>query len=340
MKRIIFFLTLFLIASRVFSQSLKDTLFLTNGSILIGEIKKIKLGVMTFDPDDANDITVQLRKLKTFVAVSTVFRIQTIGSRVYFGQLVAHSMDHFVRLVGSDTAMLHVENITDLYPYNNSFIQRFSGSVGLGFTYTRSSDFGQLNFNGKLKYVSRNDEISLSTSGIYSITDSSFVRDREDLTLLYNHYFSSTWFATTFLSYQRNLQLGLNRRFQEGFGMGNKFLTTKQVYAWARSGVVFNQEKNTENVASGTLTEIFGQLQFNFFRFTKPEINFIMTQSFYYSLSQSGRFRNDGETDLSWELIDDLKLDFTFYNNYDSQPALAESRKFDFGVIFGVSYSF
>ena len=122
--------------------------------------------------------------------------------------------------------------------------------------------------------------------------------------------------------------------------MGNKYLTTKHVYGWARSGFVFNQERNIENFSTGTLTELFGQVQFNFFRFTKPEINFFVSETFYYSLSQAGRFRNDGETDLNWEIIKDFDLNFTFYNNYDSKPATEGSRKFDFGIVFGLSYSF
>ena len=51
-----------------FSQEMKDSMFLNKSSIIIGEIKKIKLGVLSFDPDDANDITVQLRNLKTLSA--------------------------------------------------------------------------------------------------------------------------------------------------------------------------------------------------------------------------------------------------------------------------------
>ena len=329
-----------MVAIEVSSQSTKDTIFFTNGTMVIGEIKKIRLGVMTFDPDDANDITIQLRKLKSIRAISTVYRIETTEHRVYFGQLVPHNIDHFVRLIGSDTTILHLENITNLYPYKNTFAQRFSGSVGLGFSYTRSSDFGQLNFNGKLNYRSRKDEISFSISGIYSITDTSFTRDREDLSLIYNHYFSTKWFTTSFLSYQKNLELGLDRRYQEGLGIGNKFLTSRQVFSLAASGIVLNQEKNTEKVFSGTLAEIFGQFQFNFYRFTKPEINFTLKETFYYSLSQSGRFRNDGETKLTWEIIKDLDLSLTFYNTYDSKPPIADSRTFDFGIVFGLSYSF
>ena len=324
------------------SQSSKDTLYFLNGTKVIGEILNIKLGVISFDPDDANDITVQLRKLKSIAAVRTVFRIETTGQHVYYGKLTPHSLDQFAKLIQNtgDSSSILIEEISVLYPYRKAFIRRFSGTVGVGFSYTRSSDFGQLNFNGKLNYRDKNEEINLSTSGIYNITDTTFTRDREDVSLKNNYYFSPTWFATAFLSYQRNLELGLVRRYQEGLGLGNKYLTTKHVYGWARSGLVLNQEKNSEKVSSGTLTEIFGQIQFNYFKFTKPEINFLISESFYYSLSQAGRFRNDGETDLSWEIIKDFDLNLTFYNNYDSKPPTAGSRKFDFGIVFGLSYSF
>src|SRR5947208_10164333 len=105
-KFILLYLSLILRAA-TFSQWKKDTLFFNNGSIVIGEIKKIKLGVITFDPDDANDITVQLRKLKTVSAVSKIFRIETVKDDVYFGRLIPHSVSNYVKLVqGKDTSIL------------------------------------------------------------------------------------------------------------------------------------------------------------------------------------------------------------------------------------------
>ena len=172
------------------------------------------------------------------------------------------------------------------------------------------------------------------------MTDTSFTRDNENLYIKNNYYFSPTWFGTVFFAYQRNLELGLERRFQEGIGMGNKIITSRHVYAWARSGFVFNQEKSINNVTTGTLTELFGQLEFNFFRFTKPELSFKIAQTFYYNLSQNDRFRIDGQASLGWEIVDDLNLNLSFYNNYDSKPPAVESEKFDFGVTFGLSYSF
>src|SRR3954470_7590480 len=101
-----------LISTFSFSQ-LKDTIVFNNGTVVIGEIKKIKLGIMTFDPDDANDITVQLRKLKSISAVRTVFRIETTDHKVFFGQLLPHSVSQFVKLAEPhDTSTLFIEDIT------------------------------------------------------------------------------------------------------------------------------------------------------------------------------------------------------------------------------------
>ena len=91
---------------------------------------------------------------------------------------------------------------------------------------------------------------------------------------------------------------------------------------------------------SGTLTELFGQVQFNFFRFTVPKISLDFSQTFFYSLSQKDRIRNSGQTNLSWELVSDFNLDLGFYNNYDSKPPASAISTFDFGIIFGVSYKF
>jgi hypothetical protein len=63
--RYVLLLWLVLTALRLTAQQPRDTIYFKNGTTVIGKIKKIKLGVMTFDPDDANDITIQLKNLRT-----------------------------------------------------------------------------------------------------------------------------------------------------------------------------------------------------------------------------------------------------------------------------------
>ena len=340
MKKIILFYFFLALISDSFSQTERDTLFFNNGGKMIGKIKKIKLGVATFDPDDAGDITVQLRRIKTMSAVREIFRVETINGNALYGRLFSDRDSGYAKMInGFDTTMIYLQDISVLYPSGNAFLQRFAGNLGLGYNYTKSSNVGRLNYDGNITYTYKKEEITLAFSGIYTSNDSSFIRDNENFYIKNNYYFTPTWFATAFFNYQRNLELGLQRRYQEGVGVGNKFVTTQHIYAWVRSGIVINQEKSTENVTTGTLSELFGQIEFNFFRFTKPKIDLLMSQTFYYSLAQN-RFRNDGNTNMNWEIIKNFKISFEFYNNYDSRPPVEGSSKFDFGTLFGVSYYF
>jgi len=324
-----------------YAQEVKDTLFFNNGSVVIGKIKKVKLGIVTFDPDDAPDITVQLRKLKTIGGGNRVYRIETALHSLYFGTIMRHPRINTVYIKTlTDTITLDLELISVLNPLEREFVQRFSGTVGLGYTYTRSSGFGRLNYDINIRYISRKTEFTLSTSAIYTLYDSLFSRDKEDIYIKYNYYFLRNWFTTVFVAYQRNLELSLERRFQEGFGLGNKFLRSKHAYTFGRGGLVFNQERSTEDVQSGTLTEVFGQVEINLFRFEKPEISFSFAQTLYYSLSEKGRFRNDGSISVKWEVLKDFYLNFDPYNNYDSKPPVEGSPKFDYGIVFGISYKF
>src|SRR3954463_14159064 len=142
---------LLILEENSFSQEQKDTIFFNNGTIIIGKIKKVKLGVITFDPDNANDITVQLRNLSAIAAVRDVFRIETINHVIYYGKLIPYGKKGYVQFVnGTDTAILNVQEIAIMSPSSNVFFQRFAGNVGLGYNYNRSSNFGRLNFDGAL----------------------------------------------------------------------------------------------------------------------------------------------------------------------------------------------
>ncbi|HSF45529.1 MAG TPA: DUF481 domain-containing protein [Chitinophagaceae bacterium] len=323
------------------AQSKKDTLFFTNGTQVIGILKKIKVGVVTFDPDWANDITVQLKRINTINAGREIYRVESTDKQVFFGVLMPDSLPHRVKIVNAVLQKsLDVEHIVNLYPYSNRFIQRFSGNFGLGYNYTRSSSFGRLNFDGTLNYLAKKQEVTTAVSTIYSVTDSNMTRDREDVSVKGNHFFSPTSFITGFLAYQRNLELGIQRRYQEGLGLGNKFITNKVAYGWGRGGFAFNQEKSTEGQSSKTLAEFFTQLQFNFFKFTKPEVKIDLKQTIYIGITEKGRFRSDGEFNLSWEIVSHLKMNFQVYNNYDSRPPSIKSSNFDYGMVFGLSYYF
>lgn len=340
MKTFFSFCFTWLFCNFAHAQLTKDTVFFTNGTIVIGKLLKIRLGTVTFDPDDANDISVQLRKVRTLATGNRIFRIETVDDNLYFGKILSHPDQKEIYIKrGTDTVALAMESISIMYPFDETTLQRFSGTVGLGYNYTRSSGLGRLNFDTDIRYTSWKTEVTFSFSAIYTIYDSLFSRDNESLNMKYNYYYVRNWFVTAFLAYQRNLELGLQRRYQEGFGLGNKFITGRSVYSWGRTGLVFNEEMSTEQIKSGLLVETFGQLEINLFKFAKRTFNFQVLQTFYYSLSQNGRFRTDGSVNVKWEVFKNFYLNLQPYNNYDSKPPVSGSR-FDYGVVFGIDYKF
>src|SRR5688572_16163393 len=323
-----------------FAIAQKDTLIFTNGTVVIGEVEKIQLGVITFDPDDANDITVQLRKLNSIHAADHNYRIETVDHQVLFGKIYHSSQVGYVSILyGTDSSSVALNNISNLYPIEKNFWERITGSAGAGYSYTRSSELGRLNLDLNARYLSKEFEYSVYIATISTFDEGVFTRDNEDVGIGMNYYFHPTWFGRVLISYQRNIELGIESRFQQGLGMGNKLLLTRYVRLHALSGMVFNEETSTEGEFSGTLTEIMLGIQFNVFRFAKPEIDIQTTQYGFFSISQE-RIRYTGDLSVNWEMVEDLDLKLSFYVDYDSRLPGQESANSDFGTVISVAFEF
>jgi hypothetical protein len=323
---------------RVFQP--RDTLYLKNGSIVVGEIDKVQLGVLIFDPDDANDITVQLRKIKSLHAVARDFRIETNDHQVFigtFGQSVHSGFSNVI--LGTDTTPLFLNNISTMYPVAKSFVKRINGSLGAGYTYTKSSDLGRLDIDASAKYLNRKTEFNVDYSSITTFEGSTASRDNENAGIRYNYLYHARWFGGGLFNYQRNIELGIQSRLQEGLGFGNKIVTGKLVQLVAFTGFVVNQETSTEGVYSGILTEGMFGMRFNVFRFAMPEVDIETTQNVYLSLREN-RYRYDGNVSVRFEMIKDFDLTLSFYTNYDSKPPGQESANIDYGTVIGLMYRF
>jgi len=322
------------------AQSIKDTLYFKNGTIIIGEIKRVQLGVITFDPDDANDITVQLRKVKAISGKSREFRIETIDHQVLYGLMYPTVHDGFVNITGrSDSTLISLNNITSLYPVEKSFLKKINGYLSAGYSYTKSSKLGRLNFDGKAVYQAKKVETGINFSFISTNEEGEFIRDREDFGFPFSYYFHSYWFAGSQLNYQRNLELGIKSRWQQGLGIGNKLITTKYVNLIVFGGMVLNEETPFESTTATKNTEGTVGIRFNIFKFSKPELSLSFNQKGYASINEE-RYRLDGDLNLTWEMIEDLDLNISFYSNFDSRPPTGDNNQLDYGTVLGVRFDF
>jgi hypothetical protein len=319
----------------------QDTLFLNNHSVLVGKLKKIDLATITFKANDITTFTIELDKLKTLHVSSKLLRIETIFKTVHIGHLLSGKERGTARVASFlDTIDISLASIVSLNTIGNNFWDATSGHIGAGYSYTRSSDIGRFNFDGNIKYAKKSIETSLTGSAIMTQEKGAFTRDREDLMLQGSYYYSPAWYNQLFVNYQRNLELNLIRRLQQGAAFGNRFLMRSNMQANLVTGVVINQELSTEGVSSGTLTEIPVGVSYNFYKYSKPKFILSFVQVVYFGVDQQGRIRQDGKTKLTWKPFTDFSLSADVYNNYDSNPPGGTGPSLDYGVVFNIGYDF
>ena len=131
----------------------------------------------------------------------------------------------------------------------------------------------------------------------------------------------------------------MDRRFQEGLAFGRKFLVRRNQQAILLTGIAINQERNLEGVASNN-TEVVLQANYDLFSFEEPNLIISIVQTGYFSVTDKGRVRYDGNASSNWELISDFYLNLQFYHNYDTKSPETGEPNIDYGFVIGISYKF
>jgi hypothetical protein len=334
------FFTICSLIAVVSSAQSQDTLFLKNGQVLTGDIKNMNLGVIVIDDMDLNTLNIKQHKIKS---ISTVrrFKIETTNKEIYYGSLNVSGKDSAIIQI-SDTEKVTVKfiEISEIIPLERKFFKRLDGNLTAGFSFSKSTGIGQFNLSTQVKYVTRLFQNQLTLSSISSIDTVHFTRDNENAELFSNFSLGPKWFLAGLLGYQRNLELSIEFRFQEMLGAGNKLIVTKDLQLLAISGMALNQEKSTTGAYEDLLIEVPLMLRFDFFKFKNPNIQISTTQTAYIGITQLGRFRFNGSTTISYEIIHDFSFSLNIYNNYDNQPPSATPSNIDYGIVLGVTYKF
>jgi len=318
-----------------------DTVYLYNGQVLIGEVQSGSLGTLYIDDIDMKIVKVKYYKIRR-MNISETFKITTIGKQTYYGVLMAAQKPGWgiVQDEAGFVMPLALVDILDLVPLNKEFFKRLVGNLSAGFSYTKSSNIGQLNLSANVGFATKKWEFQLQTSEIGSIDSGKFSRDNESVQLFGAYTLSNNWFLAGALQYQRNLELSIARRYLELMGAGNKLVIRDTWQLYAITGLSVTQEKSTEGVASPTALEIPLMFRFNFYKFQHPDIQISTSWTGYFSLTEKGRFRYDGNTSFSWQLIRYFYLTINPYSSFDTKPPSGTGAEFDFGIAMSLTYKF
>lgn len=315
-----------------------DVVTLDNGDEVTCEIKDLTRGKLRVKTDSMGTIYMDWVHVWHLESKDT-FQLLLANGEYRFGTLERGERPHYVSIVsGETTVQIPMSMVVMLHAIDSDFWDRVTGSVSLGFNFTKASDIGQLNFFFTPSYRARKYQLNLSLSSINTFDGNAETTQRQNHSFGYTRLLADRWFFGTSLGYEANDELGLNLRASLAGGLGRHL---KQTETSSLDAFVGLQGTTEEFVQSEPQQNIEGILrgQYSIYDYDNLIKDIGLDLTLYPSLTDWGRTRARGNARVSWEIVNDFTIDLNLYGDYDSDGD-EDAASTDYGIVATFGYKF
>ena len=308
-----------------------DKVVLLNKDTLTGEILNMKLGMLTYKMDGPGTISIKWEYV-TAIKSNKVFDF-TLRN----GEIIVGSLDSLFR----SHQKINLNDIIEIVPIKDRFLNRLVGDVNLGFNYTKSNSILQSNFSSNIAYIIPKSEYDLKLNSVLTNygNDTSLTK-KQDVVASYMRNLDNNYFWALSLGWQQNTELGLASRYLLSGTFGVQPLTDNHNRLLAAGGLSYNQEQSVETGQfSGNLDALFS-IGYKRFYYSTPKLSINAAYSIYPGLSDWGRIRMQADLNVSVEIFKDFQTGLVFYYSYDNKPPKGSLSNFDYGILFTIGYIF
>jgi uncharacterized protein DUF481 len=331
-------LGLILNASSVFG-AMTDVVVLRNGDRLTGEVRQLDRGSLTFKTDDIGTLAIEWDKVQS-VTASATFEVEDLDGGQYLGTLTSGPQAGELGIATAGGVRgVALGRVVRMQRLGATLWQRLDGSLDAGVSYTSSSELLKIDLAARVILTRAANRFGIDGSS--TITQQPDVEDtrRNNLTVSYGRRYRNRWVGFAQAQVEQNRELGFDLRGSVSSGGGRYLLQDRRQDLLAAMGLRVNREKPLEG-ESNTNLEAAAILVFDRFSYDFPKVDVYATLSGFASLTDWGRVRV--ELDARWkrELLKDFALSLRGYESYDSRPPSAGAERNDYGVTFGLAWTF
>jgi Protein of unknown function, DUF481 len=309
--------------SRSYAQS--DTLVMKSGELILGDIKKMERGVLTIETSYSDsDFLIEWNQINQLRSTQSYLVTLSDGRR--FNATMNSIGDGYrVQLEdGEKKILVAVMDLVEFKPIDDSFWDKISANIDLGYNVTKANNLVQFNTRAFLGYLTRRWEASGSYNTVFSSQDSVANTKRMDANLMFKLFLPKDWFVSISNDFLQNDEQNLQLRSTTKLAVGNYVIHSNQVYFAVIGGVSLNNETFTENSnPTRTSSEALAGLEFNMFN--TGDLSILTNVFGYPNLSEGGRFRVDFKFDIKYDLPLDFYIKAGTTVNYDNQPVAGGS---------------
>jgi hypothetical protein len=326
------------LAAPVRADPKTDVVVLKNGDRLTCEIQRLFRGKLRVKTDDMGTVDIEWDKIESLTGKG-LFEIEDLAGHLYFGPLetIPERGLQVARATGIETVPLL--SVARIMMIEASFWKRLSGSIGLGFGYTKSSDLAEFSGDVVVKFARPTFSAEFKANSFIQRQEGVDDTTRNSTSLSYTRALGSRRFALGRLSAEQNRELGFDLRAGFSGAWGRYLLRGQGNEIVAAAGLFVNREVPVEGGGTTNLEALFGFDWANFaYDFPKTDIE--ITSLLYVSLTDRGRYRVNLDGRLDRELFSDFHLVLKGFYNYDSRSPTTGEKTDDYQVSLTLAYKF
>jgi hypothetical protein len=321
-----------------------DTIVMTNGDRITGEIKGLDSGVLRVDLDYV-DGTIALQWMKVArVESPQLFIVQTQDGSSHTGTLFTtpgETNKIQVADIVHGAASIEQARIVRMEETANRFLQRLSGEFSLGLIYSKGNNSTQNTLGSELVYrrerwgaaAAFNSNLS-SNSGSNTSTRNQLDLTGSRLLPWKNYYYGG---IGSFL--QSSVQ-DIHLQTTLGGGIGRYFKNTNRARISVLGGLAWQSANYKQaNLAIDTQQTAAGLVATDVRLFVFKKTTLAIRAYVVPSFSENGRVRYNTNASYYLKLFRNLSWNLSFYGNWDTRPPANLSGS-DYGYSVGLKWTF
>ncbi|RZS91876.1 DUF481 domain-containing protein [Aquimarina brevivitae] len=297
-----------------------DSLSLKNGDHLIGEIKKMENGILTFETSYSDDDFTILWVDVVAISSNQMYLITLSNGDRCNSELKSHDKQGIVNVYSNGQFReVSIKDIVYVKPVKSSFISRLDASLSFGLNFTKSKNLKQLTLRSKLGYSANFWQLTGAYDYVRSSQENIQEIERIDAHMQFTYFLQKDIFALFRSDILSNDEQKLALRVNNRLGAGKYFIHSNQLYFGAGGGLAYNNEEFSGSTQeSRSSLEAFCTVALDLFDIRDFEL--VTNFTAFPSITESGRWRFDYKLDLKYDLPLEFFIKIGVTYNYDNQP--------------------
>jgi len=331
---------LFIFFVLLLSKSLvaeNDTLYVSNGDVLVGEIKGMERGILVIETDYSDsDFKIEWGKIVEIYSKRNFIIALSEGKRFY-GTIKtnpSNKAELTIQEAGTDNYAA-LNDVVLIDAVKSDFFSRLSASLDLGFTITKANNLRQFTTRTNLGYLTEDWSANASFDAVRSTQDDVDDTERTDANLGFRYFLPADWFLLVSADFLQNDEQKLKLRSTTSGGAGNYIIHSNSIYFAGALGLAWTNESFDDSAQTNrNSTEGFAGIELNMFDI--GDLSLLTNLTVYPSFTESGRVRADFKLDLKYDLPLDFYIKLGYTHNYDNEPVEGASENdYVFQTTFG-----